>query len=283
MKKNLAHFFHRRRLQALPLYADGELPPNEQEETRRHLAGCAICSAALTELQTCRALLQAGAPSPLVPTQRMWQRLVRATASAPFARNDKRTVLAFLRPPPLRWAALALTVIFMGALVWRNGNPIKPNSRAEQAQLAAVIDYGMFFDALRREAAPTNFYKRYPAQIVQLAEAQQAVDFPLAEIAALPSDFQFECVRVLECSGVKCVQFSYSKDGKALNLFQHELGQAWTLGQYAVARAPICNVECLLVNAKELTAVSWQGKHSEYLAVGQLPPQEFARIVQVLR
>ncbi|MCG3119119.1 MAG: hypothetical protein ALAOOOJD_01450 [bacterium] len=68
-----------------------------------------------------------------------------------------------------------------------------------------------------------------------------------------------------------------------INIFQHALGQPWTLGQYAVTRMPICNVECLMVNAQNLAAVSWQGKDSEYLAVGNLAPQDFEQVVKILR
>ncbi len=282
MKKILAHWNHRRRHKALLLYVDDELPPFEKEEMRQHLANCAFCNKALAELHACRAVLQAGETAPLAPTDRMWQRLVRTTAAASLKprRLNVNALSAFM---PLRWAAVGAFALVVGLLTWRNANEIKHKNPAEQTQLAAVIDYGMFFDAMRRETSASNFYQRYPAQVVQLAEAQRAVDFPLAAVEALPDSFQLDCVRVLECNGAKCIQLTCLKDGKVLNIFQHELGQSWTLGQYAVVRAPICNVECLLVNAKELTAVSWQGSHSEYLAVGQLPPQDFAQIVQILR
>ncbi len=117
----------------------------------------------------------------------------------------------------------------------------------------------------------------------KLEQFQQEIAFPLAAIEALPDSFRLDCVRVLECNGKKCVQFTCIKAGKVINIFQHALGQPWTLGQFAVARAPICNVECLLVSTQNVTAVSWKGNHSEYLTIGDLTPQEIAQVVQVLQ
>lgn len=270
--KILASFHLRRRQQTLLLDLDGELSASEAEAWQQHRAQCVICQQARAEIIASRTLLRAGVDAPPVPTQRMWLRVTRALASA-----KPRREVAFART--LRWAVVAMFVVLGSALLVRYAG--KP--RTEQAQLAAVIDYSIFFDALQRDTPPHRFYERYPAQEMQLEEAQQTVDFPLAAIELLPASFELQSVRVLECLNIKCVQLTGAMNGKTINIFQHELGQAWTLGQYAVARAPICNKECLLVNEKELTAVSWQGSHSEYLAVGQLAPLELAQLVQALR
>ncbi len=268
----LAWLHLRRREQTLLLDLDGELSTSEAEIWQQHRNHCTICRQAHAQILASRALLRAGDDAPLVPTQRMWLRLTRALAST---KPASEASFAYT----LRWAVVATLVLFGGALVLRYAG--KP--RAEQTQLAAVIDYSIFFDALQRDATPHRFYERYPAQEMQLEEAQRVVGFPLAAIELLPASFQLQSVRVLECSGVKCVQLTCINDGKTINIFQHKLGQPWTFGQYALARAPICKTECLLVNEKELTAVSWQGSHSEYLAVGQLAPLELAQIVQALR
>lgn len=262
----------RRRQQILLLELDGELPAAEATVWRQHFAHCATCQQARAAVLAQRALLRVGTFAPPVATQRMWFRLTRARAHAPRLQDE-------IFAHGLRWALVAAFVLLGGAFVLRHAH----STRSEQTQLAAVIDYSIFFDAVQREATPQRFYERYSAQVVQREEAQQAVNFPLAALESFPAALQLQSVRVLECNGVKCVQFTCTMNGKTINIFQHELGQPWTLGQYAVSRAPICDTECLLVNEKELTAVSWQGSHSEYLAVGQLAPQELALIVQTLR
>lgn len=271
LKQRIFSWFHlRRRQQILLLELDGELPVAEAKVWQQHLAHCATCQQARAAVLEQRALLHVGAFAPPAATQRMWFRLTRA---------DAPRVQEAIFAHGLRWALIAAFVLLGGAFVLRHAT----STHSEQTQLAAVIDYSIFFDAVLREATPHRFYERYSAQVMQREEAQQAVNFPLAALESFPAALQLQSVRVLECNGVKCVQFTCAMNGKTINIFQHEPGQPWTLGQYAVSRAPICNTECLLVNEKELTAVSWQGSHSEYLAVGQLAPQELARIVQTLR
>jgi hypothetical protein len=180
-------------------------------------------------------------------------------------------------------AVVALAILFAVA-VWKkipgNGHSVSPEG---QKVYVAAIDYGIFLDDIRQEIPPANFYKRHAAQVVQLAEAQQAIAFPLAAIESLPDSYRLDSIRVLECNGQKCIQFTCIKADKAINIFQHALGQPWTVGLYPIMRAPICNVECLLVNANDFAAVSWQGKDSEYLAVGEFTPQELGQVVQALR
>jgi|GEM_PF-6944794 len=284
MKKIIALLHRRRWQQTLLLYVDGELPQNEMAPIDRHLETCALCRQTQSEILACRALLKNGGKLPFIPAEQMWQRIARKTMAAPSRWQKLGEIFSAPSGQTLRWAVVAgmiLLGVIWGVKLKEGAHNIFIDTRAPVA--AAAIDYGIFFDDLRRNAPASAFYKRYPAQIVKLTEAQQKIAFPLAAIETLPDSFRLDCVRVLECNGQKCIQFTCSKADKVINIFQHALGQAWTLGSYAVARAPICNVECLLVNASELTAVSWQGKYSEYLAVGDLAPQEFAQVVQMLR
>ena len=280
MKSIFTFFHHRRRRRLLLLYIDRELPQREWDEMHEHIQGCAECRHKLAEVHACRALVQASKTSPFIPTQQLWQRLTRKTAAASQERFGFGKFLAPVHVRYLRWATVAALVLLLSVAVWKKadrGDGAWPRA----AQMA--IDYGVFLNDLRQDAQAPRFYKRYPARVVQLAEAQQAIAFPLAAIEALPDSFRLECVRVLECNGKKCIQFTCSKAEKEINIFQHALGQPWTFGKFAVARTPICNVECLLVNAKDFAAVSWQGESSEYLAVGELSPLELVQVVQVLR
>lgn len=277
MKKILRH----RRLQrALVLYIDDELPQNETAQVRRHLESCAACRQKLVAIRACRELLQAGKPSLSVATEQLWQRIARKTAAQSQERFALGGIFSSANLRYLRWAAAAAMFLLFSLFVWKKGNE---GERNIATPASAAIDYGIFLDDLRHNVSEANFHKRYPAQVVKLAEARQAIAFPLAQIEALPDSFRLECVRVLECNGKKCVQFTWSKAGKAINIFQHALGQPWTIGQYTSTRTPICNVECSPVNAKEVMAVSWQGENSEYLAIGALTPQELAQVVEVLQ
>lgn len=279
MKKLTAFLHQRRQRQTLMLFVDGELPQQEMAPFRRHLESCATCRQALADIRDCRELLQAGRAPQFVPTEKIWQRVARKTSatSPAWSRLDEVFAAVFWRH--LRWPVAIAGLILFALIIRETGN----DGELQRSPAFAGIDYGLFLDDLHREAPPANFYKRYPAQVVKLAEAQQAIAFPLAAIEALPDSFRLDCVRVLECNGQKCIQFTCRKDGKVINIFQHALGQPWTLGQYAVTRTPICNVECLMVNAKNLAAVSWQGKNSEYLAVGNLAPQDFEQVVRTLQ
>ncbi|NUO82987.1 zf-HC2 domain-containing protein [candidate division KSB1 bacterium] len=280
MKKPFAFLRHHRLQRALALYIDGELPHNESEEMRQHLESCAACGQKLADICACRELIKAGRTPQVIPTAKLWQSIVKATAVSVPGRVSLGRFFFTTNSSVLRWSVAGVLLVLLGLALWKK-NPSSERSIATRA--AAVIDYGIFLDDLRHDASEAKFHKRYPAQIVKLAEAQQAIAFPLAAISALPDSFQLDCVRVLECSGQKCVQFTCSKAGKAINIFQHALGQPWTMGQYAVTRTPICNVECAMVDAKEVMALSWQGKNSEFLAIGALTPQEFAQVVQVLQ
>jgi len=283
MKNAITFFRHRRLQQALVFYIDGELSQNETAQMRRHLENCAECRQKLADIHACRELLKVGRTPQFVPTEQLWQRINRKTS--PPERFRLSEIFSAAQWRYLRWSIAVAMLILFGVTVWDKINESDHGilDGARRPVAAAAIDYGIFLDDMRQETSDANFYKRYPAQVVRLAEAQQAIAFPLAAIEALPDSFRLDCVRVLECSGKKCIQFTCIKADKVINIFQHALGQPWTLGQYAVARAPICNVECLLVNAKNLTAVSWQGSESEYLAVGDLTPQEFEQVVQTLQ
>lgn len=284
--KSITAFFHlRRQRQTLMLYVDGELPQHEMARLRRHLESCAACRQALADIRICRQLLQAGRTPPFVPTEQIWQRLVRKTSPASPAGRTFGDFFSSTRWHYLRWPVAVAGLILFGLFIREKSGKDEHHMAAgtNRPTAFAGIDFGIFLDDLHREAAPANFYKRYPAQVVKLAEAQQAIPFPLAAIEALPDSFRLDCVRVLECNGQKCIQFTCIKADKVINIFQHALGQPWTLGQYAVTRMPICNVECLMVNAQNLAAVSWQGKDSEYLAVGNLAPQDFEQVVKILR
>jgi len=271
MEKIFAFFQHRRLQQALVLYADGELSPNEVTPVRRHLESCEACRQKLADIRACREFLKAGKAAPFIPTEQLWQRIVRKISSSPRFLADE--ILSFLSWRHWRWAFVAAGLLLFGLAIWNRTN----NSGA------GVIDYGIFLDDMHQETPAANFYKRYPAQVVKLAEARQAITFPLAAIETLPEAFRLDCVRVLECNGKKCIQFTCIKENKVINIFQHAPGQPWTLGDYAVARTPICNVECAVVNMKNLRAVNWQGRASEYLAVGNLAPEEFEQVVKILQ
>lgn len=273
-------FLHRRLQRLLVLYADGELPQNELALMHRHLESCAECRQKLADIRGCRELLKIGRAPQFVPTDQLWRRITGKIAAASPERLKRGWIFSQANWRYLRWPLAAAALLLLSVAVWK-----RINSDAETLTTGAkaVIDYGMFLDDVRREASESKFYKRYPAQVVELVEAQQEIAFPLAAIEALPESFRLDCVRVLECNGKKCIQFTCRKDGKVIDIFQHALGQSWTLGQFAVARTPICNVECLLVSAKNITAVSWKGNHSEYLTIGELTPQELAQVVQVLQ
>ncbi len=277
MNKISTFLQHRRLQRMLVLYVDNELPQSELAQMHRHVENCAACRQRLAEIHACRELLQAGKTSPIVPTEQLWLRLARRIVVP----SPKRIALS--APAQLRfqrWAVVTVVLLLLSVAIWKKAG-WRESTLPLHAQ--AAIDYGIFLTDLRQEVAEPKFYKRYPAQVVKLAEAQQAIAFPLADIAALPPSFSLDCVRVLECNGRKCIQFTYRKPDKVINIFQHALGQPWTFGPYAQARTPICNVECLLVNARNLAALSWQGKNSEYLAVGELTPEELEQVVHALR
>ncbi len=280
MKKITAFFHHRRLQRLLVLYADGELPEHESARMRRHLESCAGCRQQLADIRGCRELLKIGRTPQFVPTEQLWQRISGKIAASPSKRLEFGKIFSSADFRYLRWSLAAAALLLLSVAVWKR---ISPGEGTIITEAKAVIDYGIFLDDVRQEASESNFYKRYPAQVVQLVEAQQGIAFPLAAIEALPDSFSLDCVRVLECNGKKCVQFTCIKAGKVINIFQHALGQSWTLGQFAVARAPICNVECLLVSTKNITAVSWKGNHSEYLTIGDLTSHELEQVVQVLR
>jgi hypothetical protein len=274
-------FFHHRRLQrSLVLYVDGELPQHEMATIDRHLESCAECRQQLADIRGSRELLKIGRPSQFVPTDQLWRRLSGKIAASPPKWFEVGKIFSSANFHYLRWSLAAAALLLLSVAVWKRINPGEGTAIIEAK---AVIDYGIFLDDVRRQASEGNFYKRYPAQVVQLVEAQQEITFPLAAIEALPDSFRLDCVRVLECNGEKCIQYTCTKAGKVINIFQHALGQSWTLGEFAVARAPICNVECLLVSTKNITAVSWKGNHSEYLTIGDLTPHELAQVVQVLQ
>jgi len=270
MEKILAFFQHRRLQQTLVLYADGELSPNAMTPMRRHLESCEACRQKLADIHACRDFLQAGKATPFIPTEQLWQRLTRKISASP--RFVVEEIFSFRSWRHWRWTFVAAGLLLFALTIW---NQTSRNS--------GVIDYGIFLDDMHQETTTANFYKRYPAQVVKLVEARQAITFPLAAIETLPEAFRLDCVRVLECNGKKCIQFTCVKDDKVINIFQHAPGQPWTLGDYAVARTPICNVECAVVNMKNLRAVNWRGKASEYLAVGNLAPEEFEQVVKVLQ
>lgn len=277
MKKIIAFIQHRRWQRVLAFYADNELPQNEMARMHEHLASCAACRQQLADLRACRELLQVGPPPLVVPTERLWQRIAGKTSALSQKPLTERWNFS---PINLRWAfAVAMLVIFGAAILKKSFD----NNRSIVTPAAATIDYGIFLDDLRHNVSATSFYKRYPAQVVQLAEARQAIAFPLAQIEALPESFRLDCVRVLECNGRKCIQFTCVIAGKTVNIFQHALGQAWTIGQYNSTCARVCDAECSIVNLKEVMAVNWQGKDSEYLAIGEFTPQELAQVVEVLR
>ena len=280
MEKPATFLRHRRLQRLLTLYADGELPRQDLAEMQQHLERCAACRQKLEDLRACRKLLHAGKTRHFVPTDRLWQRIngeIAAPSPEQAARGGRFGPTLW---PNLRWVLAAMAVLLLSVGVWKKVS-LRPNAPAAHAQEA--IDYGVFLSEVRQVTTTPNFHKRYSARRVNLAEAQQAVAFPLADLETLPPSFSFEGVRVFECNGRKCIQFTYRKAGKTVNLFQHALGQPWTFGSYPLARAPICNVECLLVNAKNLAAVSWRGKSSEFLAVGELTPDELEQIVHALR
>jgi hypothetical protein len=276
--KTILH--HRRLQRSLVLYADGELPQNELARMHRHLESCATCRQKLADIRECRELLKIGRTPPFIPAEQLWRRIAGKIAASPSNRLDPGKIFTFANFRYLRWSLAAAALLLLSIAVLTRIN-LEEGTAVTGAK--AVIDYGIFLDDVRREAAEGNFYKRYPAQVVQLVEAQQEVAFPLAAIEALPDSFRLDCVRVLECNGQKCVQFTCIKAGKVINIFQHALGQPWTLGQFAIARAPVCNVECLMMSTQNITAVSWKGNHSEYLTIGDLTSQELAQVVQVLQ
>jgi len=287
MKILNAFFSHRRVKLMLALYADGELPKEEVAEVNRHLESCAQCRQTLADIIDCREMLKAGTAPQIVPTEQLWQRIVRKTSKPRQAwlrprqaRPSPREVFAAINPPYVRWS-IAIAVLFVSVAIWKGTNIIQRNEASSVR--SSAIDYSIFLDDVKEDFTEDNFYKRYRAQLVSLDVAQQTISFPLAAIDALPESYRLQCVRVFECNGKKCIQFSCIVDGKTINIFQQPLGQSWTLGEYAVSRTPICNVECLLVNTTDVAAVSWQGKESEYLAVGDFTPQEIEQVVHVLQ
>lgn len=265
----------------LALYADGELPKDGVAAVSQHLESCASCRQELADIVDCREILKAGTAPQIVPTEQLWQRIVRKTSKSRDVWFKPSGIFSSASSPQVRWALAAIFLIFLSAAIWKS---INKDQRNETGGLfSSAIDYSIFLDDVREDFTDANFYKRYRAQLVSLDDAQQTISFPLAAIDALPESYRLECLRVFECNGQKCILFSCINDGKVINIFQHPLGQSWTLGQYAVARTPICNVECLLVNTTDVAAVSWQGKKSEYLAVGDFTPQEIEQVVHVLQ
>jgi hypothetical protein len=277
MKFLNAFFIHRRVQSLLALYTDGELPQDEAAHVRQHLDACAKCRRVLANIVDCRELLKVGAAPQIVPTEQLWQRIIRNVVAPRHARLAFRVLFSTIDFRYLRWP-IAVALVFLSLAIWKGTNLIRQNQTRSSA-----IDYSIFLDDVRLDFSSGNFYKRYRAQLASLDEAQQSISFPLAAIDALPESYRLECVRLFECNGQKCILFSCIVDGKTINIFQHALGQAWTLGKYAVSRTPICNVECLLVNTTEVAALSWQGKNSEYLAVGDFTPQEIEKVVHVLQ
>jgi hypothetical protein len=286
--KFLNEFFSHSRLKLmLALYADGELSHDETVAVSKHLESCARCRQELDDIICCRELLKTGVAPQVVPTEKLWQRIVRKTSgprqALPTLRHTLPTfgeILSAIDPRYIPWT-IAVAVIFLSLGIWKVTNIERRNEKSVVA--SSAIDYSIFLDDARDDFSGGNFYKRYRAQLVSLDEAQESVSFPLAAIDALPESYLLDCVRVFECNGQKCILFSCNTDGKTVSIFQHALGQTWTLGKYAVARTPICNVPCLLVNTTDVAAVSWQGKKSEYLAVGDFTPQEIEQVVHVLQ
>ena len=279
--KFLNEFFSHRRLKLmLALYADGELPKDDVAAVSRHLESCASCRQELADIVDCREILKAGTAPQIVPAEQLWQRIVRKTSESRQVRLKPSEILSAFNPRYVRWS-IAAAVIFLSLAIWKGTSLIQRNGTSDF--ISSAIDYSIFLDDVREDFSDANFYKRYRAQLVSLDDAQQTISFPLAAIDALPKSYRLDCVRVFECNGKKCVLFSCINDDKVINIFQHALGQAWTFGQYAVARTPICNMECLFVNTTDVAAVSWQGKNSEYLAVGDFTPQEIEQVVHVLQ
>jgi hypothetical protein len=282
----LGSFFHHRRMpHMLAFYVDGELPQDEAARVRQHLESCARCRQELAVIIGCRELLKGGVAPPPVPAEQLWQRIIKKTSTSRDAWFKPIEILSSTALRQVGGSLAAAVLIFFGVAVWMGVNksqravPFDAPARLP----SSAIDYSIFLDDVRQDFAGGNFYKRYRAQLVSLNDAQQTISFPLAAIDALPESYRLERVRVFECNGQKCILFSCVIDGKTINIFQHALGQAWTLGQYAMARTPICNVDCLFVDAAEVAAVSWQGKNSEYLAVGDFTPQEIEQVVHVLQ
>jgi len=106
----------------LSAYMDGELPPQQAEEVRRHLAECPACAEEYRLLsQTWDILLADAAPEPSPGfTQRFWQKVRAQEQAAP---RPARMLLRLLKWAPAMAAGFA--VAFLAG--WLSAGGHKPD------------------------------------------------------------------------------------------------------------------------------------------------------------
>jgi anti-sigma factor RsiW len=138
----MPHRFERQ----LSAYLDGELPPEEMTEVRRHLAGCPSCQAELEELRATKGMV-GRLSQPQLPTSfesDLWRRVDR---EAP-----RRRWWPFLWPrPAMALAAVALALILIAVPVVRDHR---------DRLRAAEVGPDLFLRAATQAAADDPFMDR---------------------------------------------------------------------------------------------------------------------------
>ncbi|MFQ5822682.1 MAG: anti-sigma factor family protein [bacterium] len=281
------HYLLRKNFSA---YLDGELDQEKSQALEVHLNGCASCQRELQEIRKGKMFTAYYEMPEWRDTKRMWQNLqshmISVSERSIFQNDGLLLTDLFKDLLPVRpvFAAMVLAVLFVANLFII----LKPQEFQYQRALvdwepSYAFDYGLYLDALIEGVPPHEFEKRYESKKASYETAGSEITFRLASFSRLPETFHLEEMRLLKNACCRSVQFLYLKNSIPIAIFQQPKGHPITFGGYPLETFQVEGQWCHRVKAGPWKALSWEGKDSRFVAIGEMNDADMVTIILAVR
>jgi hypothetical protein len=259
----------------LSCYYDRELPPDQEEEMRAHVAGCSQCAGRLAEFGEL-SQLTARLRAPQAPTE-TWPAIASALDS-----DDRRRAAG---SSSTKWlgrrsrAALAATIVLAASIgvatywLWQQFEP--------HAAMAATFDTYLAEFQTAPQQAQHILIDRYEGERVDLARAD--LPFSANAPAELPDGYARQETYVLNMPCCVCTQTIYKNpSGAVVVLFEHSEKEPGWFGKRPAIDARCHGTPTSLVQVADRLAATWKCGPRYLTLVGAHNVEQVAQIVAAL-
>ena len=285
----MTHFWTRRHFSA---YLDGDLDERMAGKVRDHLSSCVSCQAAFKKISEGARFASQFEQSAPPDAAQLWAKIaqrrdqesqIRWAGSsgkliAGMAQWVGSLVPTFRRPAMI--GAFAFLLIANLVVSYKILNP--PQTYLADRVSRNDLDYGLYLDAMSRDADPKEFDNLYQSEPVEYEAASAAIHFELASYTRLAKDYQVFDAKLLKTSCCYSVPCNISSGAGEIVLFQQAQDHPFSFGVYRLERTLIDGHWFHVTQAGKYQVASWVTQTSKIVFVGEQLFDELPNLIRLI-
>ena len=265
----------------LSAFHDGELPPGQFDNVRRHVDECDACRA---ETRRLAAISQMALALRESPPPDLWGAIASQLDGAPpLILRPVRGWQLGRRPKHIRrlvWGtALAASVAVFVVVFWQWSPHVDSHHQQMDANLAR------FVDTFRRNPveAQQTLQDQYASRLVEPHSLVSLVNYRSVAPEELPGGLRRASTRVFDVPCCKCVQTLYTSEGQSrLALFEHVNEESAWFATNPSINAVCCGHTIRLVQCGDGLCAAWKGDGRFITIVGAETLETLSDVIAVI-